>query len=108
MNGWHREGMLAGSDAFGFEFFLGCVYLAYSLEALAVSYQGMEGAQIAWHWKMEGLQISLLLPGVNFCTCTMPQVLSKTFKAFNCGVMLNSSNSGCPAGLRTQTVKSKV
>lgn len=54
------EGMLAGSEAFGFELFLGCVCLAYSLEALAVSYLGMEVTQIALHWEMEGLQLNLL------------------------------------------------
>ena len=67
--------MLAGGEAFWFELFLGCVYLAYSVEALAVSYLGMEVTQIALHWKMEGLQLNLLLPGANFCTCTGPRVV---------------------------------
>lgn len=102
------EGMLAGSEAFSFQLFLGCVYLAYSLEALAVSYLGMEVTQIALHWKMEGLQLNLLLPRANFCICTGPQVVFKTFKVFNCGFMSNRSKRGCPVGLCTQTMKSEV
>lgn len=102
------EGMLAGSEAFWFELFLGCVYLAYSSEALAVSYLGMEVTEIALHWKMEGLQLNLLLPGSNFCTCTGLQMVFKTFKAFNCGFVSNSSERGCPPGLCTRTVKSEV
>lgn len=102
------EGMLAVSEAFWFELFLGCVYLAYSWEALAVSYLGMEVTEIALHWKMEGLQLNLLLPGANFCTCTGPQVVFKASKVFNCGFKLNSSKHSCPVGLCTQTVKSKV
>lgn len=102
------EGMLAESEAFWFELFLGCVYLAYSLEALAVSYLPMEVAQIALHWKMEGLQLNLLLPGANFCTCTGPWVVFKAFKVFKCGFKSNSSKCGRPAGLCTRIVKSKV
>lgn len=59
------EGMLAGSEAFWFELFLGCVYLAYSSEALAGSYLGMGVPRIALRWEMEGWQLSLLIPGVN-------------------------------------------
>lgn len=102
------EGMLAGSEALWFELFLGCVYLVYSLEALAVSYLPVEVAQIALHWKMEGLQLNLLLPGANFCACTGPWVVFKAFKVFNCGFKSNSSKCGCPAGLCTRIVKSKV
>ena len=102
------EGMLAGSEAFWSELFLGCVYLAYSSEALAVSYLGMEVTQIALHWKMEGLQLNLLLPGDNFCTCTGPQAVFKRFEVFNSGFMLNGSKRDCPADLCTQTMKAKV
>lgn len=45
------EGMLAGSEAFWFELFLGCVYLAHGSEALAGSYLGMEVPWTAWGWK---------------------------------------------------------
>lgn len=45
MNGWHGEGMLAGSETLWFELFLGCVYLAHSSEALAVP---------IWEWKFHG------------------------------------------------------
>lgn len=100
------EGMLAGSEAFSFELFLGCVCLAYSSEALAGSYLGMEVTQIALHWEMEGLQLKLLLPRASFCTCTGE--VFKTFKAFNCGVILNRSKRDYPAGLCTQAVQSEV
>lgn len=59
------EGMLAGSEAFWFELFLGCVYLAHSSEALAGSYLGVEVPWIALSWEMEGWQLNLLIPGVN-------------------------------------------
>lgn len=102
------EGMLAESEAFWFELFLDCVYLAYSSEALAVSYLPMEAVQIALHRKTEGLQLGLLLPGANFCTCMGPGVVFKTFKAFNCGFKSNSSRYDCPGGFCTLTMKSKV
>lgn len=102
------EGMLAGSEALWFELFLGCVYLAHSSEALAVSYLGMEVTQIALPWKMEGLQLKLLLPGAGPCTCAGPRVAFKAFKVFNCGFKSNSSKRGCPARLCAQTVKPEV
>lgn len=108
MNGWHWGRNVGWKWSFWFELFLDCVYLAYSSEALAVSYLPMEVAQIAVHWKMEGLRLSLLLPGANFCTCTGPRVVFKAFKVFNCGFKSNSSKYGCPGGFYTRIVKSKV
>lgn len=88
------EGMLAGSEAFWFELFLGCVYLVYSSEALAGSYLGMA---VPWlSWEMEGWQLNLLIPGVNSAPAQGLGWCLKHLKGLSVGLCGTVQNGAAP------------